>query len=195
MMNCRIYGNWSPQIDAESASDGLVSITNCFVAGDIDGKGAFTARNKLDPDGGVGIQTARGRIDHCTIVNCSQGIVVSDKVSIGNSIIVNCAKALIEVRSTAVNFFTMRNTILYGGDFVFGDKKVSQSGWAEFVKPAKWAIDNLWANPQLLPPFFSLPSDSPYKTFGQYGRTSGAVLPPFARWNPDQKEVYIRPAP
>ena len=65
MLNCRLYGNWSPQINA--CGDCIVSLVNCLVAGSLEpGGGAYIEKGRIDPGGGVGIQIERGRIDHCT---------------------------------------------------------------------------------------------------------------------------------
>jgi hypothetical protein len=195
LINCRIYGNWSPQVNVDG--DCVVSVVNCLVAGSIEaGTGAYVGVGQVDPGGGIGIQMLRGRIDHCTIVNCSQGIVALEKASIGNSIIANCAKALVEIRPAAAGSFQMKKTILHNGTFVIGDQKITQDGWTEFAKTAKWAQGNIWADPQTKPPSYALPADSPYLKFGEYERASGAVLPPCpAGWHSDGKEVFIRPPP
>jgi hypothetical protein len=195
LMNCRIYGNFSPQVSADG--DGLVSITNCFVAGSLSaGAGAHVGVGTVDPDGGVGIQVLRGRIDHCTIVNCAQGVVAMEKVSIGNSIIANCAKALVDIRPVAAASFQMSRTILHRGPVVLVGQGVGQDGWPEFAKTVTWAEGNLWADPQVKAPDYALPEDSPYGKFGAYGRACGAVLPPCpAGWGMEDKAAYMRPPP
>ena len=195
LMNCRIYGNFSPQVNADG--DGLVSITNCFVAGSLEaGAGAHVGVGTVDPDGGIGIQMLRGRIDHCTIVNCAQGVVAKDKASIGNAIIANCAKALVDIRPAAAAAFQLRKTILHNGPVVVGGQTVSQAGWPEFAKTATWAEGNIWADPQTKAPSYALPEGSPYLTFGAYGRASGALLPPNpAGWGADERETFVRPPP
>ncbi len=194
MLNCRLYGNWSPQINANG--DCIVSLVNCLIAGSLEaGGGTYIGKGKIDPGGGVGIQIERGRIDHCTIVNCSQGVVIQQSGAIGNSVIANCTNALVTIRPTATNTFQMRKTILAAGTVIYGNEKVSREAWAEFAKKAPWASGEILTAPRLEPPLYALPPDSPYFKAGEYERTPGAVLPPWTGWNPNDDEPYIRSPP
>lgn len=194
MLNCSVYGNWSPQIDA--SGEGSVSIVNCLVAGSLEaGGGAHIGQGRIDPGGGVGIQMERGRIDHGTIVNCSQGVVVLKSGMIANSIIANCTNELVNIRQAATNTFQMKKTILAPGAVVCGAETVTQDAWVEFAKRTPWASSNMRASPRLEPPLYGLPSDSSFSKAGDYERTPGAVIPLWKGWNPNGEAPYIRPPP
>ncbi len=178
LLNCRVSGNESPQVKVEN--DSALVMENCLLDGG---------------NGGTGIELERGKLNHCTIVNCAKGIVVLKTAVINNSVIANCTEALVEIRPGALNATQLKQTLLWDGALVCGTERITFEGWEAFVKTAKWVDGALWANPQIEAPLYGLTQKSPYFTWGQYARTPGAVLPPWTGWPREVTAIYRRPPP
>ncbi len=94
-LNCRFSDNLGAQVN--SGVGATINLVNCL----IDGQG-----NEF------GVTMENGRLDHCTIVNCTTGLQVSIGGSIRNSLIANCGPDPLSFAGTAQQNFSITRTIL-----------------------------------------------------------------------------------
>lgn len=166
MLGCRITGNYGTQV---TVSDGTsVNLVNCL----IDGAGP-------SPAAGVSLET--GRLDHCTIVNCTTGLGAGKSVSLRNSILTHCDN-LIVAGKDAVPQLTVAYTLLGPGKLNLGGATIETSGWADVAKNYP-RFTSLWIDNFTLPaPLYLLPKESPHYKTAEYGLVLGAVLKAYTGW-------------
>ena len=167
MYGCRILGNRGTQIEAGKSA--AVSLGNCLIIG----SGPET--------GGNAVRMEFGRLDHCTILNSPVGVAVTVGGSVRNSIISNCP-IVVSVDKNAQGKFFLDKTILALGKATFGEQKVDDTGWADFMGTFKGAAGAIIDHPVLEEPLYLLPNDSPHLKAGENGSTPGAHLSPFKEW-------------
>jgi hypothetical protein len=180
MQNCTIYGNVGTQILADG--DGCIALDNCLILAD--------ARQ-----GAVAIRMHRGQINHCTISGGQVGLAVSQGGWMRNSIVAGCAKALVEQDPSAVSTFNMRRNFFATGVIVRGSETLTRETWGDQTRNSKTLTECSWHDGLWTDGRYAITPDSPLFKAGEYGRTPGAVLPQYKGWNPDEKEVFVRPPP
>jgi hypothetical protein len=163
-LNCRFSGNDSIQVMGSSGT--AVQMVNCIV----DGEGG----------GPTGVQIDAGRLDHCTIVNCRDGLSLNTG-SVKNSLISDCGGSL--VVASQPKSFSMSKTVLGLGIVQVGGEKVGRDKWAEFAA-TRGLADNFIDAPKLSAPLYRLPNDSQYLKSGEFSTTPGATLGEYRGWKP-----------
>lgn len=181
LISCRFSGNQGTQVGADKGA--ALNLTNCLVVG-------TTVNGKAN-----GVSMERGRLDHCTIVECATGVAASKGGEVINCVLAKCTGSLVSVPAAALPAFRIGTTILAPGTLVLGERKVTAETWAEFAKTTPWAAGNILADPGLKPPLYSLPTDSPYLKAAQYDSTPGAVLKPWDGWRPTDEPGAVQPHP
>lgn len=173
LLNCRFCGNYATQIRGATA----MNLTECQIVG----------------NGGVGKEDIgislceAARLDHCTIVNCRQGVVVeSGKASIRNSVLAGCTNALIAVKPAAMGGFHVAKSVFGPGTVALGTNKLNTVQWAALTNSAPGFADSAAESLALAAPLYLLPTNSPNLKHAEYGLTPGAdaLTTPYAGWQP-----------
>ncbi len=180
MQNCTVYGNVGTQILADG--DGCIALDNCLILAD-------------DRQGPVAIRMNRGQINHCTLSGGQVGLAVSQGGWMRNSIVAECAKALVTMDPPAAGAFSMRRNFFASGVIVRGSETLARETWEAQTQNSKTLAECSWQDVPWSDDRYAIAPDSPLFKAGEYGRTPGAVLPQYKGWNPDEKEVFVRPPP
>ena len=179
-LSCRFSGNRGQQVLAEKGA--VANLSNCLIVGD-PAVGAMT-----------GVQLDRGNLDHCTVVNCVEGVLIKHGGSIRSSILAD-STTLLRISPAAMGQFQMGKTLLHGGQATIGSTRLTAATWADFAKTNSDFAANSWADPQLNPQSRMIPKDSLYRAGGQYHQPMGAVLPEFRGWLAETAEPFQHPHP
>jgi hypothetical protein len=184
MLSCRLFGNYGSQIASGQGS--IINLTNCLIIGNQPAEGS-----------GTGVQIERGRLDHCTIINCTTGLSVSKSATITNSVFANCISDLISIQPTSISDFKLHSCWFKGNRVSLGSSIVDAKSWEEFAKTNKSIDKIIWDDIKLEAPIYKIPDDSPYIKSADYNTRPGAVLPLWEKWEilPSSVAPEIHPHP